>query len=563
MNKDIIYIDTEDDITAIIGKIKSSKQKIVALVPPKRIGVLQSAVNLRLLARSAEVSGKHLVIVTNNKSLTTLSSMASIPVAKNLQSKPEIAEIAALDIDDGDDIIDGSQLPYSNTLKKKKDPEALEFEADKIDEKNTFKSKVQVKKPIPVIDNSISAELADEVKKKDQKIPDFNRFRKKMFIGGVIFVGLVAFLVWANTYAPYAKVIITAKTTDEPVSLAVKLGGSSATDVNRNIIQTISKQATKDVSVEFEATGKKDVGEKASGTITIENCDSSSSIAIAAGTNFISTSGKSFTSSSAVVVPGFSGSASACRADGTGAGSVTVKVTAIGSGESYNISATDYVISGVGGDVYAHGTDMAGGTTKNVAVVTGSDVEKATESLSTGASSDEIKKQLSSQFSNGESVILDSFIVTPGSPVSSPAVGEEVSSGKAKLTVKNTYSMVGIAKSEIQLFLKNVLNKQISENDNQRIYSDGSDSVKLSGYGNDGGSSSINITAVGKIGPNIDESKVKEQVKGLSYGDVQAFLGKVKGVSDVDTKFSFFWVTSVPNDSKKIDIEFKIQDEQK
>ena len=49
--KDIIYIDVEDDITAIIGKIKESKEKIIALVPPKRIGVLQSAVNLRLLAR--------------------------------------------------------------------------------------------------------------------------------------------------------------------------------------------------------------------------------------------------------------------------------------------------------------------------------------------------------------------------------------------------------------------------------------------------------------------------------------------------------------------------------
>ena len=52
MNKDIIYIDTEDDITAIIGKIKSSKENVVVLVPPKRTGVLQSAVNLRLLSLS-------------------------------------------------------------------------------------------------------------------------------------------------------------------------------------------------------------------------------------------------------------------------------------------------------------------------------------------------------------------------------------------------------------------------------------------------------------------------------------------------------------------------------
>ena len=88
MQKDVIYIDVEDDITAIIGKLKASKQKIVALVPPKRIGVLQSAVNLRLLARSAEQQDKRLVIITGNQALSGLAASAAIPVAKNLQSKP-------------------------------------------------------------------------------------------------------------------------------------------------------------------------------------------------------------------------------------------------------------------------------------------------------------------------------------------------------------------------------------------------------------------------------------------------------------------------------------------
>ena len=34
MNKDVIYIEPEDDITDIIAKIENSKEKIVALVPP-------------------------------------------------------------------------------------------------------------------------------------------------------------------------------------------------------------------------------------------------------------------------------------------------------------------------------------------------------------------------------------------------------------------------------------------------------------------------------------------------------------------------------------------------
>ena len=114
MNKDVIYIDGDDDITAIIGKVKASKEKVVALVPPKRIGVLQSAVNLRLLQRAAGSGQKHLVLITNNQALMALAASAKLPVAKNAQSKPEIPEIAALDIDDGEDIIDGAELPVGD-----------------------------------------------------------------------------------------------------------------------------------------------------------------------------------------------------------------------------------------------------------------------------------------------------------------------------------------------------------------------------------------------------------------------------------------------------------------
>ena len=86
--KDVIYIDVEDDITSIIGKVKASKESIVAIVPPKRTGVLQSAVNLRLLARAASNSDKKLVLVTSNQALTHLAANARMLIAKSLQSKP-------------------------------------------------------------------------------------------------------------------------------------------------------------------------------------------------------------------------------------------------------------------------------------------------------------------------------------------------------------------------------------------------------------------------------------------------------------------------------------------
>src|SRR5690606_18691684 len=114
MSKDTIYIDVEDDITAIIGKVKASGSKIVALVPPKRIGVLQSAVNLRLLARAAKQSDKRLVLISGNSALTALAASAGIPAARTLQSKPELAPPPDLDDNQTEDIIDGSELPVGD-----------------------------------------------------------------------------------------------------------------------------------------------------------------------------------------------------------------------------------------------------------------------------------------------------------------------------------------------------------------------------------------------------------------------------------------------------------------
>ena len=106
-----------------------------------------------------------------------------------------------------------------------------------------------------------------------------------------------------------------------------------------------------------------------------------------------------------------------------------------------------------------------------------------------------------------------------------------------------------------------MLNKQISSNDNQRIYDNGIDDVKVTGYVTSDSSSTVNITTSGQIGPDIDESTIKNEVKGLRYGEVETLLKKIQGVSDVDVKFSYFWVNTVPDDTKKITVEFNVADE--
>ena len=98
--KDVLYVDVDDEITAIIDKVQESNQKIVALVLPKRAAVLQSIVNMKLLKRSADEAKKKIVLITSEPGLLPLAGTVGTYVAKTLQTKPEVPDTPSR-FDDG------------------------------------------------------------------------------------------------------------------------------------------------------------------------------------------------------------------------------------------------------------------------------------------------------------------------------------------------------------------------------------------------------------------------------------------------------------------------------
>ncbi len=82
----------------------------------------------------------------------------------------------------------------------------------------------------------------------------------------------------------------------------------------------------------------------------------------------------------------------------------------------------------------------------------------------------------------------------------------------------------------------------------------------MSGFDKSDSGMVINVATTGKIGPNIDQVDIKNQVKGKHYGDAQSILEGTNGVVNVDVKFSYFWVRTIPNNIKKITIEFVLED---
>ena len=547
MNKDIIYIDVEDDITAIIGKIKASSDKIIALVPPKRVGILQSAVNLRLLNRMAETNNKRLVLITNNKALVALSANIGIPVAKNLQSKPELPEISALDIDEGEDIIDGASLAVGDHVKlsENKDTEGDEAVEEVIDRIDIDNNSVNMK---PKDQQEVGAKS-----KKSSRVPDFSKFRKKLFIGIASGVLLIGFLVWANVFAPAARVVVTAKTSLAVVSTRVTLGGNAETDVPKGTIKTVTQQVKKDVSIEFDVTGEKDLGNNATGTLRMSKLIQAPQT-VPAGSKFTTSGGFVFITQESATIP-----ASTPCFPSYCAQAVDVAVAAENGGTEYNgITGSASGPNGVAGTFQGA---TSGGTTKIAKVPTSKDIDKAKSTLQLPIE-EEVRTELTAKFVNGEVIINDSFLAESSEPVSSPKVGDESANGKAKLTVSTTYTIIAIPKADIQLYLNSELEKQIANSPNQKVYDDGINSVSLTEYDKKADSATVKIVTTAKTGPSISEADIKAKVKGKIYGDAQAALESINGVVSADAKFSYFWVRTVPNDDSKISVEFKLQDAQ-
>lgn len=548
--KAVIYIDVEDDITAVIGKIKDAKEKIVALVPPKRTGMLQSAVNLRLLARTAENAGKRVVLITSSHALASLAASAKIPVAKTLQSPPRLADTPdkSSSDDDSEDVIEGGDLPVGDHagLKGEEEEEIIVPEDfENIDMDSDAAPKKNAK--------------ADDKKKPRVKVPDFGTFRKKMLFGGVGVVLLVLFFVWANVIAPHATVTISAKTSPVDIKTTLSVGDSLSNDATKNTLASITETNKQKQEISFEATGTKDVGTKASGSVILSNCQSASSVTVSSGT-YLSVNGLNYIMQSTVVVPGGEDTDFDFACDKPGQ-SREVKVVAEDIGDSYNAdSGTSFTVAGYSTEMTANSSDgITGGDKHEATVVSTEDVKKALDDLKQ-QNADDAKVELRDQFDNNVVLIDESLTINEGTPKLTPGIGEEVKSGQVKMTVEITYSMIGVTKDSLDSYLNSAISQQLGSDGSKRIYDTGVSSVEFSNFeaAADKNPAKIDIFATGQVGLKIDEGSVKEQIEGKLSGEVIDSLKKNDGVSDVNVNLSPFWVQTVPGDPNKITIKFKL-----
>lgn len=612
------YIETNEEITSIIDRVKNVPDADMVLIIPKKAAILQSLVNLKILKRQLDRLKKEVVIITSDK------------LGKNLAARADFIVKQKLDrvVVDDSDISSGEELNEDEKLNTGKltDREILKLAENAQSEKKENiivpvigESKIEAKKSGPVklkvsdiikkgtedvftkaIQTNLSPTLQfkeeeeipvsqdietqelprlfpvkevgsekpilakssqtfqERVRKfheetdRAEKVVILPNFGKKIFAAifavTLVVVGVVLFLV-----LPTATVIIEPKTelVTQEMDLVIDKASSGVIKEELKIPGELV-EVSKDITKEFPATGKKQVKERAIGTITVYNEWDSQSQTLVENTRFLSTDGILFRSTKSVVVPGFK------RLAGQDIpGSITVSIIADEAGEESNIKATRFSIPGLKGTVkyekiYGVSTEaMSGGKVEEVSVVSESDFNKAKKAIEQGLR-EELVNEIKTKSNNQTIIAENAIVVDKADFTSSKKAGEEAKNFSLTLKLKGT-ALAFVEQNALDIVKENI---KVPFSRYTLI-----DEPKLN-YGKvdfdaKQGRMSIKVYTETMVMSKLEGSMIIENVKGKNIDELKGYFANMSEIENADVRFWPSWVKSVPRIDSKVNIDIK------
>lgn len=338
-----------------------------------------------------------------------------------------------------------------------------------------------------------------------------------MIIAAVILILAVLFLLTLNTKATVT-ILVNPKTDQK--TAAVTFSPNAATDISSDTLASQPLSVSEDGSMTTNATGTKDIGASAKGSVTIFNIGTGE-LDLPSGTQITSPNNLVFTLDSAVTVA--SGDAI------LGASTGSVNVTASDIGQDYNLpSGTKFTVSGQDSSVAAKNDNaFSGGSKKTVTVVSNDDVQK----LLTG-----LPKQLEAKAKTdigpkvtGDNVLLKNFVsenVDQSSDSFDHKAGDQANSVTLKGTVDFqalTYNSNDMLKLAQSLFGSS--DTQVSQNNL---------SVTANNIGlNKDNSVSADLQISAGLVPKLDSATTAKQIAGVSITKARNLLMNISQVQNV------------------------------
>ena len=536
-NPGVLYLDADTEITEAIEQLKEAKDQEVRLVVPSRSALLQSSVNVKLLKKAAQDSKKDLVLVTNDKITKNLAGSAGLAVASSVKASAQVPDINGIAPKDKDiEIIEPSQ---EDQPKESKSTSSSGFEAKHI----------SLSDDEGEVDDLSRATKPDSLKgSKSKKVPDYGKLNKRIWLAAITGVTAIVFIL-LYVFVPTGKVTILAKAKKASLDFNFILdAASSSSDPSTQTLAAKKLEVNKDLSFEIIATGKKEVGNKATGTLAVKNCDDVSTHSLPAG-SVVTGGGKNFTTLQTATIPaGVAGGGVVACSD-----SIDVQITASAPGEPYNVGPTNFSIAGYS-SLYKASGQTSGGSTKTVTILSAEDISgarKKAEQESTSAK-DDLSKKAGDDMKLFTETIQSDFIDF------NTSVPQDSEADKVNVTTKIKYTGFAAKNTDLDA----LFDKQVEDElkGNKQVYQNGVSEGKytlIKQFSTDKVQLGVKTSAF--YGDPIDKDAIAKEAAGKSKKDISDIVRqKAEQITGAEVET---WPSLMPNMpilAGKITVDIKV-----
>lgn len=524
----MIFLKKEEDISLILKRLDAARSKFVIFNFPSKSKIFEMKSWLRILKEEAEHLGKNIAIETDDEKGIKLCQNLGIETYFPNQGENEESE----------NIRNEAELKIQE-VKNENWPESLRLTNNE----------------------QPSGHLETWFKNGKKKSPDGEMEEKKSWIlrplatHFLLSIFILSFSVFVLTILfILPRVDVNLKLKEEVIEDDLKITAkkdSLIVDQTGLVIPAVVFSQESSKKIEFEATGKKEAEEKASGRIEVFNAYNSKPQTLVATTRFESKDGKIFRMIKAATIP-----AATIKNGQLTPSSVFVEVRADKPGEEYNIGPSDFTIPGFAGSDKFKGfygksrQAMEGGAQGKINFITEEDIKKASEFLKNDLAK-EATTSLKSKISSPLDWIpgADEIVVSESNISQAGKIGP-----KGSAFMKIVFQAIVFDQNDLNRLVDEKLKNKIKNN--ERLVPEISD-LAFSGIAKnfEKGILTFSVNVKAKKTKLIDQDRLIEELKGQSEADIKNYFSSKSDIlAAASVNYWPFWVSHIPKFSKSINL---------
>jgi hypothetical protein len=578
LQKKVLYIEIDDEVTAIYDRMRHLKMKNIYMVVPKRAILFQSIVNLKILKRKAADLNKNIFIITNDQNGMHLAAKIDLPVYDKIEGHEHPSLVSGKFLEEQQNI-----TPLKASINSMDDDTPTRRNEKKFSITELIRKKRKLFQPFNRVLNKTVP--INQIKQKKQKQKEDKGklvlvAPNRHALVSLVILSILVLVIITYIALPGATIILTPRSNVIDVSVNVTLADieKNRAELDTHPIQMIPSytMTTKIEKVfNYQSTGKEFKGENAKGTLTIIN-ESGNEWPLIARTRFQTAEGLVFRISNAVNVP-------PKRGNENGKLNVQVVADEVDAfnqviGEKGNIGPSRFFLPGLSDEnqkrLYAQSTEtFSGGNTVVTKLITEEDLTAARNKMSAdlkAAAEAELKLYITqrneAQKSNLELLTGKDAIATSEPKVTIPAnlVGQKIETFEvrgemvASGTAFNKNDLLGILKTELKL--KKSPQKSLHKIDeaslSYKIVETDKNAGKLKITANLKGIEEFEISPDKENGKRLIK-KIKDHILGKDINEAELYIQNLPEVDKVKIESWPAWSPSLPGIPDNIKIEVR------